>query len=263
MAKALPLLRSRLLSAEPAVIHGLTARVPDLGLAYGNVGYSPPRDTEDAWAMRRAWAEAAALDAETIVVGRQIHGKIVLLVGAGDAGRGARPGTEPIGFCDALVTDESGVTLMTLHADCLPILLYARDRNVVASVHAGWRGTVEDVAGEAVRTMEARFGVDPGNIVAFLGPTICTGCYEVGEDVVESWAARLDSNAFDAIASVNEMTVFDLAGTNQFLLERAGVQPSQIERSAICTKCNGDRWFSHRGQGPTTGRFGAMIALKR
>lgn len=245
----------------PGIAHGVTARVSGLGAADGNVGYSPPRDIEDAWAMRQAWAAAAAIRAETLVVGRQVHGNDVLMADASHAGRGARPGSEPIGFADALVASEPGVALMTLHADCLPILLYDPVRRVVASIHAGWRGTVLNVAGETVRAMMSHYGVVPDDLIAYLGPAICRSCYEVGDDVRDAWSARPEAASVRAIVRDGDRQCFDLAGTNEQLLKLSGVPERSIEHSGICTKCQGDTWFSHRGQGPNTGRFGAMIAL--
>lgn len=258
----LPILTSRLLSAAPGLAHGISSRVAGLGLADGNVGYSPPRDLDDAWVMRQRWAGAAGIDPERLVVGRQIHGNAVLEARTMHAGRGARPGTEPIGYADALMTNQPGAPLLTLHADCLPILLYDPKRRVVASIHAGWRGTVLDVAGETVRAMGDRFGVTPSDLIAFMGPAICGGCYDVGSDVADAWSARPEAAAFQAIVMEGDRQCFDLAGANHHLLRASGIREECIERSELCTKCHGDEWFSHRAQGPATGRFGAMIALQ-
>ena len=115
-------LTSRVISAMPGVIHGITRRVPGLGIADGNVGYSAPRDTADAWHMRQVWLGSVGLDPESIVVAHQVHGAGVASVSVSDAGRGARPASKSIAQADALVTHAVGVLLMTLHADCMAIL---------------------------------------------------------------------------------------------------------------------------------------------
>ncbi|MBA3415910.1 MAG: peptidoglycan editing factor PgeF [Chloroflexia bacterium] len=261
----LPILRSALLSSIPGVVHGFTRRLPGLGRADGNVGYSPPRDKEDAWAMRQAWSAAIGVDPLRLVTAGQIHGNAVLQVGTGHAGVGARPDSGRLGLGDALVTNEPGPVLFSLHADCLPLLLVdpgGPSRGLaVAAVHAGWRGTVADVAGEAVRTMTAAFGSRPEEVLACIGPTIAACCYEVGNDVADAWMA-VSPNGGAALTAGGGHLTFDLVRANAFQLEQAGLSPRHIERTGECTRCSGGAWFSHRGQGPTTGRFAAVIALE-
>ncbi len=146
-------LRSPLLATVPFVRHGLTYRVPGMGKAEGNIGLGTPRDREDAWAMRTLWCADIGVDPERIVTMGQVHGNGVLRVGAGDAGKGSRDPATHLGHADALVTDAAGPVLMTLHADCQPILLVDPVRRAVGAVHAGWRGTVADVGGAAVTAM--------------------------------------------------------------------------------------------------------------
>ena len=143
----LPVHRSRLLATLPGIVHGLTGRVPGLGDANGNVGYSPPRDIHDAWQMRQQWSAVIGVDPESLVTAGQVHGTTVLHVTAAQAGRGGRPGTPRLGLADALIADQPGLALMTLHADCVPILLVDRQRPAIAAIHAGWRGTANDIAG--------------------------------------------------------------------------------------------------------------------
>ena len=258
-------LRSALLETLPGVTHALTRRVAAMGCADGNIGYSAPRDRADAWEMRRRWCAAAGLDARNLVTLGQVHGAEVHVARAGHAGWGAMPGSAQIGLGDALVTAEAGPVLMTLHADCQPIVLVdpARSRRgpVVAVVHAGWRGTVADVVGRTVAVLREQFGSRPADLHAFLGPAIGPCCYEVGGEVARSWAERAGSDTGSALMTRGDRFTFSLAVANGMLLERAGVQFQHIESSSICTQCDGDRWFSHRGQGPNTGRFGALIGI--
>ncbi len=260
-ARTLPVHRSRLLATLPGIVHGLTGRVPGLGDADGNVGYSPPRDGNDAWEMRQKWSAAIGVDPESIVTAGQVHGTTVLHVTAAQAGRGGRPRTPRLGLADALITDEPGLALMTLHADCVPILLVDPQRPAIAAVHAGWRGTVNDIAGATLLAMQRAFGSQPANIVAYLGPAIGACCYQVGADVAAAWQPLAAAMPDDVLQRDGERWRFNLHAANRALLVRAGVPASQIERSAICTCCAADDWFSHRGQGSATGRFGAIIAL--
>jgi YfiH family protein len=264
LALPLPVLRSPLLGTVPGVTHGITRRVPGLGRADGNLGYSAPRDRADAWRMRQLWAAAVGVPAEGLTVAGQIHGRDVLRVAAHQAGRGGTPDSERVGLADALITDVPGVALLSLHADCLPLLLVDPERPAIGVVHAGWRGTVADVAGAAVRAMVDAFGSDPRRLLAHLGPAIGPCCYEVGAEVVAAWSVQdEDSSPISRSASPDAAVTFDLRRANARLLRRAGLRDHLIETSPICTKCAGPASFSHRGQGPLTGRFGAIIALDR
>jgi YfiH family protein len=259
-------LRSALLELLPGVRHAVTRRVPGLGRADGNVAFSRPRDREDAWAMRRYWCMAAGFDADCLVTLGQVHGNAVHVATAAHAGWGATPGSSQIGVGDALVTNEAGPVLMTLHADCQPLLLVdpgtGRRAPVVAVVHAGWRGTVANIVGRTIETMAQAFDACPADVHVFLGPAIGVCCYDVGDDVAAAWRDRAGSDAEDALPPCGDRYRFSLTAANMLLLERAGVLPAHIDASGICTRCDGEHWFSHRGQGAETGRFGAMIALR-
>jgi YfiH family protein len=254
-------LQSKTLTALGGIRHGMTGRVPGIEPAEANISYSAPRDQHAAWAMRQAWCSKIGVDPESLAVPRQVHGNKVAIATSRDAGAGAAPGSTLLADADAIVTDDPGVTLMTTHADCLPVLMYDPSRMVIAAVHAGWRGTVSNIAGETVSLMQSELGVHPRDVHAFIGPAICAACYEVGEEVASAWLALDKRDDAGVLTSGGGLLTLDLVAANEHLLIRTGVPAHQIERSNICTRCHGDRWFSHRGQGPATGRFGAIIAL--
>jgi YfiH family protein len=256
------LLRSPLLSAFSGLAHGITRRIPGLGVAEGNIGYSGPRDKADAWHMRVQWCRAAGIDPATLVTVHQVHGATVRVATAADAGHGAQPGSGTLGQADAIITRESGVALMTLHADCMPILLYDPETPAVASIHAGWRGTTDDVPGATAAAMQREFGSRPEELRAFLGAAIGRCCYEVGDEVVAAWREQAGDDADAALEWTGTRWHLDLRAANRLLLLRAGLNEELIDVSDICTRCEPDGWFSHRGQGPLTGRFGALIALR-
>jgi YfiH family protein len=164
-----------------------------------------------------------------------------------------------------LVTNQIGPVLMTLHADCQPVLIVdpgAGSRGPAVGVaHAGWRGTVANIVGATLRVMTAAFGTRIDDVHVVLGPAICHCCYDVGEDVVDAWRQTAGADADEALATDGQRSRFSLAAANALLLNRAGVRAANIETSGICTKCDGDHWFSHRGQGAQTGRFGALISI--
>lgn len=257
-------LRSSLLLRVPFVRHGLTYRVEGMGKADGNIGLGSPRDVEDAWAMRQLWCAGIGVDPRQIVTMGQVHGNNVIRVTTADAGKGARNRGTHVGLGDALITNEPNVVLLTLHADCQPILFVDPVRRAVAAVHAGWRGTVSDVGGHTVAAMTREFGSDPADLLAYLGPAIGPGANEVGDEVIEAWleqAADLGAANQQAVLKPGPKHHFDVPTANRLLLLRAGVLAEHIDMSSVCTRSNTDTWFSHRGHGPNAGREGAMISI--
>ncbi len=258
-----PLL-SELLSSADGIVHGVTRRVAGMGVADGNVGSTAPRDPEDAWQMRIAWCKAIGVDPERIVRTDQIHSNQVFVVREEHAGMGRRREYPMAAVADSTITQAVNVPLMTLAADCLPLLMYDPVERGIAAVHAGWRGTVIDIAGETVRAMQREFGTDPNDLLAYLGPSIGGCCNEVGPEVTAAWreiARDLGPLAELAVTRPGVKEHFDVPRANALLLQRAGVKAEHIEFSNHCTKCDTEHWFSHRGQGAATGRQAGVIML--
>jgi YfiH family protein len=160
---------------------------------------------------------------------------------------------------DAIITDKPGVTLFMRFADCVPILLVDPVRRAIGIVHAGWLGTVRQVVGAAVTAMRAEFGSSPGDLLAGIGPSIAAHHYPVGPDVIEQVQSVYGSDAGSLLPESDGSTHFDLWAANKLVLESHGVR--QIEIAGICTACEQENWYSHRGEHGKTGRFGALIGL--
>ena len=251
-----------LLARAGGLRHGITRRVPALHRD-GDLSFVTGGDGAAVFATRRAWAGRIGIDAAAVVAARQVHGAAVAAVGAADRGRGARAIADAIPASDALITDAPGVPLLVCVADCAPILLHDPVRRAIGLVHAGWRGTVADVAGAAIRSMGERYGTDPADVVAGIGPAIGACCYVVGRDVVDAWAALGidDGEVVRPLTERPDQWRFDLPRANRLLLERAGVPAAPIEDAATCTACHVDEYFSHRAEQGRAGRFGALIML--
>ena len=161
---------------------------------------------------------------------------------------------------DILLTDRPEVTLFMRFADCVPILVHDPRKNVIGVAHAGWLGTVRDVATATIRSMCKEYGSDPADIIACIGPSIGPDHYEVGADVILQVMQKFGDDAEQLLESHNGKIHFNLWKANQFLLHRAGV--NQIEVAEVCTACNTNDWFSHRAEKGKTGRFGALISLQ-
>ncbi len=171
----------------------------------------------------------------------------------------ARPLDQPHQKADAILTTSAEITLFMRFADCVPILFYDPVKRVVGMAHAGWKGTVEKIVAKTVEQMQNIYGSRPEDILAGIGPSIGPHHYQIGEEVVEQVRQAFGSKTSQLLSTVNGSNHLDLWAANAIQLEEAGVK--SIEVSSICTACDLERWFSHRGEHGKTGRFGALITL--
>jgi polyphenol oxidase len=161
---------------------------------------------------------------------------------------------------DAILTDNPDVTLFMRFADCTPILLFDPIKYTIGIAHAGWMGTVKQVAAAAVNAMTAAYGSRPEDILAGIGPSIGPDHYEIGPDVITRVRETYPDDADKLLIHRNGHIYFDLWQANELTLKNAGVR--SIEISGLCTACHPEDWFSHRAEKGKTGRFGALIGLK-
>lgn len=185
---------------------------------------------------RQAVLDRVEPEAPPVAWAKQIHSTRALQAKAGACGEG-----------DALFTEEAGLALSVITADCVPVLLAAPDR--LAAVHAGWRGIAGKIVAETLRAAGGR----PEDFAAWIGPSIGPCCYEVGEDVAAQVAA----------ASAPEVAVtggggpagkphLDLYEAVRRQLEAAGVREVRVIRA--CTRCDEERLWSYRREGKGAGR---------
>ena len=184
----------------------------------------------------------------------QVHSADVVCANA------PRPADESLRQADIILTDKTNVSLFMRFADCVPILVYDPHNAVIGVAHAGWMGTLRDVASRTIQTMHKTYGSNPTDIIACIGPSIGPDHYEVGADVILQVMQKFGDDSDQFLLSNNGKIHFDLWKTNKFLLERAGV--GKVDVAGICTACHTDDWFSHRAEKGRTGRFGALISLQ-
>jgi polyphenol oxidase len=199
------------------------------------------------------------VEPESLIRVRQVHCAEVHVATEADLARGAHPSAAGAPVADAIVTNTPGLALMTLHADCLALLLADPYTRSIAAVHAGWRSTVADIVTATIQSMRREFGTRARDLIAFIGPSIGVDRYQVGSEVVDGWSS-LHART-DAIRETDDGFRFDLKQANLERLVANGVPRDQIEVSEVCTASNPDDWFSHRGQGALTGRFAAIISI--
>ena len=211
---------------------------------------------------------AVGFDPSGVISVPQVHGNGVFEVD--DSHRGMGYHTEAVFEGDGYVTAAPQVTLGVKTADCTPILLeaLAGDRVVaVAALHAGWKGTVADIAGVGVRKLTAlakeRAGAGTGEIRvrAAIGPCIHACCFEVKEDCLSVVRASLGRMAEIYVRHEEEKTYLDLPALNRALLVGAGVKEEDVDVCSDCTACHTEIFYSHRAMGGVRGTMLSVIRL--
>ncbi len=240
------------LQAKHAIFtrHGGLSPEPWRGL---NVGGTVGDDLTRVRANRNMSLKVMGCTSESVFDVWQVHSADVVCATA------PRPDTESVRQADIILTDKPELTLYMRFADCVPLLFHDPRKGVIGVAHAGWMGTLRDVATATINAMAKQYNSKPADIIAGIGPSIGPDHYEVGADVILQVMQKFGDDSEQLLKSHNGKIHFDLWKTNRILLEKAGVE--KIEVAEICTACNTNDWFSHRAEKGRTGRFGALISL--
>jgi YfiH family protein len=221
---------------------------------------------------RRRVVERLGWSFDSFTCAEQVHGSHVHVVTQEDTGRGRYDRQSSIADTDALITNVPGVLLAMYFADCVPLYFYDPLTESLGLAHAGWKGTVSEIAIKTVEKMTENFGAKPENMLAAIGPSIGACCYEVDESVLrhvrpllESLQVSNRSADFQSIIQPSptiDRAHLDLKHLNRHLMIKAGIMPSRIEMSSWCTGCRTDMLFSHRKENGVTGRMMSWLGKK-
>jgi polyphenol oxidase len=222
-----------------------------------NLGLHVGDDPDAVIENRRRAAAVLGTDLDGLVFAQQVHGSRASVVGLGERGRGARDQSDALGDTDALVTTDPGTILVTLVADCVPVVLFDPHARVLACAHAGWRGTLSGVLEEAIAVMRS-LGASADRIVAGIGPAVSKERYQVGEEVFDAARSVLGPDA-STLAPPDDSGrwLLDLPGVVHCLLGRAGVEPASCLVAPFVT---GDHFYSDRAARPC-GRFALLARI--
>lgn len=251
-----PRLQSALLAASGAA-HGFFGRSGGVSSGLFSTLNTGLGTSDDADCVRENRARCArALGAPRLITLHQIHSPDVVTVHA-PWEDDARP------RADAMVTDQPGVALGVLAADCMPFLFCDREAQVIGAAHAGWRGALAGVIESTVAAMQ-KIGARPSRIAAALGPCLRQVNFEVGLDVLEAFLGKHPrSDRFFGPGVSPEKRQLDLAGFGRWRLMDAGV--AMIDDVEICTVAASADYFSYRASRragePDYGRNLSAIAL--
>jgi YfiH family protein len=239
---------SPLLAAFPELRHAFFSRRGGVSLGpYASLNFSfSVGDRPAAVAENRRRAQQT-LRLTALSSARQIHGCREVVVGRGQ--------DDPAGeleAADILITGQPGVGLLIKQADCQAVILYDPGRRVVANVHCGWRGQVQNILGTAVARLREGFGCRPADLYAAISPSLGPCCAEFRhfrrEFPPELWSYQVRPH------------YFDLWRLSLDQLQAAGLPASHLDLAGLCTRCRADDFFSYR-RNKITGRQGTVIAL--
>lgn len=237
--------------------HGGVSQIPEC--ASLNLGTSTSDKYENIKENYRIFCDAAGFDINTLVLAKQTHSANIRLVTNKDKGKGVLRERDYTDI-DGLITNIPGITLVIHTADCVPVAIIDPVNKAIGNSHCGWRGTYTTLASKTLDAMTKNFGTKPADVYVAIGPCICMDCYEVSKELYEDFKAKF--NYDDCIVQKEEKYYLNLAYINKRILQDAGVGEENIIVSDICTCCNKEDMFSHRGLGLKRGILGTFLKIK-
>ena len=205
-------------------------------------------------------AKAMDINKNNIIKPHQTHTDNIEIVNGLD---------EEFNDVDGLITNKKNIFLCTTSADCISLLFYDANKQIIANVHSGWRGTLKQISKKAVEKMISKYGSNPQDILCCICPSIRKCHFEVDEDVMElfkeefTYTGKIDriiekGRVYENIQKYNIDTVM----INKIILEEVGLKKENILDSGICTVCNSKEFHSYRADGKCSGRNGAFIGME-
>ncbi len=266
------------LTEIPWLIHGFSTRPGGVSDADGekvlNLGAVEWDTRENVEENKRRFQSALGASGIPLVSLHQIHSDVIHTFNSA-------PAKQCKG--DASATNKPGLLLGVRTADCAPVLIVDPKKRVVASIHAGWRGTLARIVTKTIGQMHMEFRSRPQDLLAAIGPTIGGCCYEVGTEVASAFAAKFSnaSEFFDELRTGDEpnplqwlnmmppghqpppnKVLLDLKKANRAQLLEVGLREEHIFVTDLCTSCDVDRLFSYRKEATGSGRLMSVIAIR-
>ena len=228
-----------------------------------NLGLYCGDDAEQVESNIQQLCSALGIGRSQLYYPRQVHSHDVLTIDNNFLALSHDNQLKALDGVDAVVTNVPGVAIAVTTADCVPIILYDPMCKAIAAIHAGWRGTAQEIVKHTIEAMNAQFGTQPCDIQAGIGPCIGIEAYEVGDEVIDAMRnAEIDIDSISIRNAQSSKLHIDLAAANAGLLLRCGVDLMNIEVCGICTHRNSADFYPVRALGNETGRFLTGVMLK-
>ena len=195
-----------------------------------------------------------------LIMPHQVHGTKIAVIDEDILALTAEERDQQLEGIDGVVTSLRDVCIGVSTADCVPVLIYNKEKHIAAAVHAGWRGTVKRIVKKALETLSSRFNMKGEQLSAIIGPSISLKAFEVGEEVYQAFAQAgfsmpLIAERFPAKAPWTEKWHIDLWQANALQLLEGGIPSDRIRVAGICTYAQYERFFSARRLGIHSGRI--------
>ncbi len=260
--KDLTVLQFDNLSKFPTIGHFSTIRTGGCSTdlyASLNLGYNSGDRPNNVISNRQKLCSAIEINFGNLIFPKQTHTGTAKVISADFFNRDETEKRQFLNETDAVMTNLINICVAIKTADCVPVLVYDPVNQVIAAIHAGWRGTTQNIVQNTIHQMIASFGSHPSDLWVGIGPSISPLVYEVGEEVWSQFAPKYYQST-DPFRS--EKRLLDLWKANHFQLTNSGVPENQIEVARICTLSNPEMFFSARRDGAKTGRMATGIWLR-
>jgi polyphenol oxidase len=227
-----------------------------------NLGLNSKDNPENILKNRQILANYLNIPKENFCFAQQIHKNNITTITQDEKGKGTLEFSDGIADTDGMITQEKGICMMVMGADCPLLAFYDPVREAVGVCHAGWRGTLSEISSEMIKQMVYMFDSLPQNILVGIGAGISKDVYEVGGEVLEKLDYLFgETKNFIWKNPITKKNHLDLVYTNTRLLIDAGVLPQNIQALNLCTYTQKDTFFSAR-RDKITGRHALGIMLK-
>jgi YfiH family protein len=255
----------KLLDKYTEIAHFCTSRQGGVSVGnYASFNLSPftGDDESDFAENKRLLCNRLDINPACLIIPFQTHGSEIREINEEFLRLSGDEQTAYLNGVDAVITRLPGICVGITTADCVPLLFFDPRKQVVAAVHAGWRGTCAGIAEKTVRFMIERYNSQPADILVAIGPSISPTVYEVGAEVVREFQTA--GFELDNIVEIrNNASFLNLWMANQQLLTKCGILPGNIEIAGICTYTEHEQFFSARRLGIKSGRLLSGIMLKK
>ena len=223
------------LDATGIVTHAFSTRMGGVSEGwYSTMNFSFTRGDNREHVLENYSRMAAALgvDREKMVLTWQTHTTNIRVVSADDLGKGVVKDRDYRDI-DGLLTNMPGVTLVTFFADCVPLYFVDPKHHAIGLAHSGWRGTVNRMGEKMIHAMKQEYGTAPEDLICCVGPSICSDCYEVGEDVADSFRDAFSKEDCEHIVFPSKSGVIgkrqlDLWEANRRILMEAAIYSDKV-----------------------------------
>ena len=248
---------------SPNIMAGTTLRsggVSNGALSSLNMALNVHDDEQKVIENRQRLALWLNTDFDHMVSPTQTHSTHLYHVQAADGGRGMKSLQDAIDDTDALYTREKNLYLLTYHADCIPVLLYEEKQQLIASIHAGWKGNVHEIIKKTITYLIENENCKAQSFYAYIGPSLSFEHFEARQDIIDYvQAMSFDTTPYYRVDSPG-IYHLDAKGLAKAQLLNCGIAAERITVDPHCTKADEKHFFSYR-RDHNCGRHVSFIAL--